>query len=82
MLLLPRRAAVPVAAAAPPPTPTHDISQVDAAPLGGAIAIPLPERERKKLAKYDIPELAGSTAGRRLAADRWTAAASRSSITA
>src|SRR3954470_2952637 len=45
---------------APPPTPTHDISQVDAAPLGGAIAVPLPERERKKLAKYDIPELAGS----------------------
>jgi hypothetical protein len=45
---------------APQPTPTHDISQVDAAPLGGAIAVPLPERERKKLAKYDIPELAGS----------------------
>jgi tellurite resistance-related uncharacterized protein len=45
---------------APPPTPTHDITQVDAAPLGGAIAIPLPERERKKLAKYDIPELAGA----------------------
>jgi hypothetical protein len=45
---------------APPPTPTHDITQVDAAPLGGAIAVPLPERERKKLAKYDIPELAGS----------------------
>src|SRR5437588_4268423 len=45
---------------APPPTATHDISQVDAAPLGGAIAVPLPERERKKLSKYDIPELAGS----------------------
>ncbi|HEV7484204.1 MAG TPA: hypothetical protein VGQ65_00875 [Thermoanaerobaculia bacterium] len=45
---------------APPPNPTHDISQVDEAPLGGAIAIPLPERERKKLAKYDIPELVGS----------------------
>jgi len=44
----------------PPQPPTHDISQVDAAPLGGAIAIPLPERERKKLAKYDIPELVGS----------------------
>jgi hypothetical protein len=43
-----------------PQPPTHDISQVDAAPLGGAIAIPLPERERKKLAKYDIPELVGS----------------------
>src|SRR4051812_33871425 len=45
---------------APAPTATHDISQVDVAPLGGAIAVPLPERERKKLAKYDIPELAGS----------------------
>src|SRR5256885_16659425 len=42
------------------PQPTHDISQVDTAPLGGAIAVPLPERERKKLAKYDIPELVGS----------------------
>jgi hypothetical protein len=45
---------------APPPTPMHDISQVEAAPLGGAIAVPLPERERKKLSKYDLPELAGS----------------------
>jgi hypothetical protein len=45
---------------APPQNPTHDITQVDAAPLGGAIAIPLPERERKKLSKYDIPELVGS----------------------
>src|SRR5438132_10584603 len=45
---------------APPPTPMHDITQVDTAPLGGAIAVPLPERERKKLAKYDIPELVGS----------------------
>src|SRR5882757_1832654 len=43
-----------------PQDTTHDITQVEAAPLGGAIAIPLPERERKKLAKYDIPELAGS----------------------
>jgi hypothetical protein len=45
---------------APPPIQTHDISQVDVAPLGGAIAVPLPERERKRLSKYDIPELAGS----------------------
>ncbi|MDP9360174.1 MAG: hypothetical protein M3P29_01850, partial [Acidobacteriota bacterium] len=43
--------------AAPSQNPTHDITMVDAAPLGGAIAIPLPERERKKLSKYDIPEL-------------------------
>lgn len=44
---------------APPPNPTHDITMVDTAPLGGAIAIPIPERERKRLKKYDIPELAG-----------------------
>ena len=51
----------PVTGPEPPPplNATHDITQVDPAPLGGAIAIPLPERERKKLAKYDIPELAG-----------------------
>src|ERR1700688_2929177 len=41
-------------------TPPHDISKVDAAPLGGAIAVPLPEAQRKKLQKYEIPELAGS----------------------
>src|SRR6266498_3271235 len=40
--------------------PTHDISMVDKAPLGGAIATPLPEAQRKQLAKYEIPELAGS----------------------
>jgi hypothetical protein len=44
---------------APPQNPTHDITMVDTAPLGGSIAIPLPERERKKLSKYDIPELVG-----------------------
>lgn len=44
----------------PPQNATHDITMVDPAPLGGAIAIPLPERERKKLSKYDIPELVGS----------------------
>jgi hypothetical protein len=47
-------------APAPPEATTHDITQVDPAPLGGAIAIPLPERERKKLKKYDIPELVGT----------------------
>lgn len=41
-------------------TPPHDITQVDAAPLGGAIATPLPEKQRKQLMKYEIPELAGS----------------------
>src|SRR3954454_10793117 len=53
-------AAQTLAAQQQPPPLTHDISQVEAAPLGGAIAVPLPERERKKLSKYDIPELAGS----------------------
>jgi hypothetical protein len=41
-------------------TPPHDITQVDKAPLGGAIATPLPEAQRKQLMKYEIPELAGS----------------------
>jgi hypothetical protein len=43
-----------------PEKTTHDITEVDVAPLGGSIAVPLPESERKKLSKYDIPELAGS----------------------
>ena len=41
-------------------TPPHDITQVDRAPLGGAIATPLPEAQRKQLMKYEIPELSGS----------------------
>jgi len=44
----------------PTPPPGHDITQVDTAPLGGAIAVPLPEEESKRLRKYDIPELTGS----------------------
>ena len=47
--------ASPLAAQTP-----HDISKVDPAPLGGAISVPLPEAERKRLQKYDIPELVGS----------------------
>ena len=43
---------------APEPDPRHHDGRHG--PLGGAIAIPLPERERKKLSKYDIPELVGS----------------------
>lgn len=43
-----------------PPPPPHDISKVDPAPLGGAIATPLPERQARKLRKYAIEELAGS----------------------
>src|SRR5437867_11029982 len=41
--------------------PSHDITMVDKVPLGGAISTPLPEAERKKLEKYDLPELTGST---------------------
>ena len=44
----------------PEPEPTHDITGVDTAPLGGAISIPLPEKERRRLKKYEIPELVGS----------------------
>jgi hypothetical protein len=43
-----------------PPPATHDISKVDPAPLGGAIAVPLPEQQRRRLRKYDLDELAGS----------------------
>src|SRR5712692_10600407 len=43
-----------------PGEPPHDISMVEAAPLGGAISVPLPESQRKRLRKYDIPELVGS----------------------
>src|SRR5438132_4065417 len=43
-----------------PDAPPHDISKVDAAPLGGAISVPLPEADRKRLERYEIPELAGS----------------------
>jgi hypothetical protein len=42
------------------PPPSHDISKVDPAPLGGAIAVPLPEQQRRQLRKYDLDELAGS----------------------
>ena len=58
--------AAPLLAQSQPPTqgipedPTHDISMVETAPLGGAIAVPLPERDRKRLQRYEIPELVGS----------------------
>lgn len=55
--------ALPAFAQNPPPEPPpapHDISKVDPAPLGGAIATPLPESEARKLRKYNIEELAGS----------------------
>ena len=61
-LLLIAMPVLPVFAQTPPPqeVPPHDISKVDPAPLGGAIAVPLPEGERRRMQKYDIPELVGS----------------------
>jgi len=44
----------------PQQEPPHDITQVDVAPINGAISVPLPEKERKRLQKYEIPELVGS----------------------
>ena len=53
--------ALPLFSQAPTdPPPGHDISKVDPAPLGGAIAIPPPEREKKRLKKYEMPELSGA----------------------
>jgi hypothetical protein len=40
--------------------PKHDISMVETAPFDGAIATPLPQKQRRRLQKYDLPELAGS----------------------
>jgi hypothetical protein len=44
----------------PTQTPPHDIDSVDVAPSDGAISTPLPQREQRRLKKYDLPELAGS----------------------
>jgi len=38
----------------------HDITQVDKAPPGGAMAVPLPQAQAKRLKKYEIPELVGT----------------------
>jgi hypothetical protein len=43
-----------------PDPPPHDITKVDPAPLGGAIAVPIPEERSKQLRKYGLDELAGS----------------------
>jgi hypothetical protein len=51
--------ALPVPVPAQETTP-HDITQVDPAPLGGAISVPIPERQRKRLKRYEIPELSGA----------------------
>jgi hypothetical protein len=40
--------------------PSHDISMTDTPEPGSAIAVPLPESQRKRLRKYDIPELVGA----------------------
>ena len=39
----------------------HDISKVDPVAPDAVIATPVPEREQKRLKKYDMPELAGAT---------------------
>ena len=46
----------------PPPqeVPPHDITKVDKVTPGTAISVPLPEAQRKKLEKYEIPELVGA----------------------
>jgi len=38
----------------------HDITKVDPAPPGAVIATPLPEKQRRQMKKYDIPELVGA----------------------
>lgn len=43
----------------PEPPPSHDIRGVDATG-GGAISTPLPERKRRQLKRYAIPELTGA----------------------
>jgi hypothetical protein len=45
---------------ATPVAAQHGIEQVDPAPVDGAISTPLPERQRRTLRKYDLPELAGA----------------------
>jgi hypothetical protein len=54
--------AIPATGQAPPPeqTPPHDIRSVDTTPVDGAISTPLPERQRRQLRKYEIPELSGA----------------------
>lgn len=52
----------PGSANSAPSTPpaTHGIEDVDAAPLGGSIAVPLPQQRQRMLRKYDMPELTGA----------------------
>lgn len=41
--------------------PPHDINRVDPAPKDGVISTPLPEMQKRRLKKYDVPELSGAT---------------------
>src|SRR5258706_5920650 len=62
--LLPLLLALTANAQQPPPAPTqtppHDITTVETAAADGAISTPLPQKEQRRLRKYDLPELAGS----------------------
>lgn len=56
-------AAVPLGAQVPPPpepVQPHDISGVDPAPEGGAIATPPLQRGRRRMRRYQTPELTGA----------------------
>lgn len=48
------------AGSAPDARAQHDISKVEPAPVGGAIAVPLPQAQQRRLKKYEIPELVGA----------------------
>lgn len=39
----------------------HDISKVETVPADAAIATPLPEKQQRRMKKYDMPELSGAT---------------------
>jgi hypothetical protein len=52
--------ASPAATAPPAGDPPHDASGVDGVGLGSAIATPLPMQERRRLQRYEIPELSGA----------------------
>lgn len=47
---------------APPPDKpsTHDITKVDQVPTGGTIAVPFPDRGRRRMKRYEVPELSGA----------------------
>ncbi len=61
-LLLAIASAVSLEAQTPPAVngQPHDITGVDPAPIGGAIAVPLQPAQRRRLKRYELPELVGS----------------------